>query len=90
VFVVWGGYLLKGWIGPQFRGKPRGGRGGGRGGTPQRSEANTPRGGGGRGTNTPRPANRGTPNPAAPHPEDEASALAHHAEVPRLPITITI
>jgi hypothetical protein len=55
---------LKGWIGPQNRGKPRGGRGGGRGGTPQRSEANTPRGGGRRGTNTPRPANRGTPNPA--------------------------
>jgi len=28
---------------------------------------------------------------AVPHPKDEASALApHHAEVPRLPITITI
>jgi len=28
---------------------------------------------------------------AVPHPKDEASALApHHAEVPRLPLTITI
>ena len=59
-------YLLKGWIGPQNRGTPRGGRGGGRG-TPQRSGANTPLGRGG--TSTPRvrggpstPRGRGGPN----------------------------
>ena len=60
------GYLLKGWIGLQNRGTPRGGRGGGRG-TPQRSGANTPLGRGG--ANTPRgrggtstPRGRGGPN----------------------------
>ena len=61
------GYSLKRRIGLQNRGTPRGGRGGGGRGTPQRSGANTPLGRGGAstprgrgGTSTPR--GRGGPN----------------------------